>query len=151
MPTFRETPYSAFTFLVELLPGTGKNPDGGFQEVSGASREITVAEHRFGNAATNYVTKIPGIYKAGDVTLKRGLMGATNLWEWLDEAAAGKLSAKRNIEIKLMSEDRAAVVCTWKLISSFPIKWMMPALNARGGGEAAVEELTISAEEIQQS
>ena len=122
MPIFRDTPYSAFNFLVELQPGQGQEVIAGFAEVSGLNSEITVAEHRFGNAATNYVTKIPGIYKAGDITLKRGLIGAENLWLWLEETRTGLLTAKRNIQVKLQNEDRSEVVLTWNLLNCFPIK-----------------------------
>ncbi|MEM1265903.1 MAG: phage tail protein [Pseudomonadota bacterium] len=151
MPVFRATPYSAFNFLVELEPGQGTETIAGFAEVSGLMSEITVAEHRFGNASTNYVTKIPGIYKAGDVMLKRGLIGAENLWDWLSETKQGLLSAKRNIQIKMQNEDRSEVVVTWNLIACFPIKWTGPTLSAKGGGEVAMEEMTLCAEEILQS
>ena len=151
MPILRPTPYSAFNFLVEPEPGQGKEVIAGFAEVSGLNSEVTVAEHRFGNAATNYVAKVPGIYKAGDVTLKRGLIGAENLWAWLEETRNGLLTAKRNIEVKLQNEDRSEVVVTWKLVACFPIKWTGPSLSAKGGGDVAMEELTLCAEEILQS
>ena len=150
MPVFRETPYSAFNYLVELEPGQGTEIIAGFTEAAGLVVEFTVAEHRFGNAATNHVTKIPGIYKAGDVTLKRGLIGADNLWNWLAETKNGLLTAKRNIEIKLQNESRSEVVVTWKLMSCFPMKWTGPSLTAKGGGDVAMEELTLSVEEILQ-
>jgi len=151
MPIFRDTPYSAFNFLVELQPGQGQEVIAGFAEVSGLNWEITVAEHRFGNATTNYVTKIPGIYKAGDITLKRGLIGAENLWLWLEETRTGLLTAKRNIQVKLQNEDRSEVVLTWNLVNCFPIKWTGPSLSAKGGGDVAMEEMTLCAEEILQS
>ncbi|MEM7422741.1 MAG: phage tail protein [Pseudomonadota bacterium] len=151
MPVFRSTPYSAFNFLVELVPGQGTEVIAGFAEASNLSSEITVGEHRFGNAATNYVTKVPGIYKAGDITLKRGLIGAENLWAWLEETRAGLLTAKRNIQIKLQNEDRSEVVVTWNVVGCFPIKWAGPPLSAKGGGDLAMEEITLCAEEILQS
>ena len=76
MPTLRESPYSAFNFLVELEPGKGKDPQAGFSEVSGLNTEITVAEYRTGNDPVNHVRKQPGIFKTGDVTLKRGVASA---------------------------------------------------------------------------
>lgn len=150
MAVFRSTPYSAFNYLVELEPGQGEEVIAGFAEVSGLSAEVTVAEHRFGNAKVNYVTKVPGVTKAGDVTLKRGVIGATNLWDWLEETRAGQLSAKRNIVVKLQSEDRSEVVVSWKIIGCFPMKWTGPSLSAKGGGDVAMEELTLCAEHIQQ-
>jgi len=150
MATFRETPYSAFNFLVELEAGQGQEVQAGFAEVSGLNAEVTIAEYRSGNAAVNYVTKVPGIHKAGDVTLKRGVIGASNIWEWLDEARASRLSAKRNVVIKLLNEDRSETVLSWKLRGAMPIKWTGPSLTAKGGGDVAMEELVLAAETIEQ-
>ena len=150
MATFRETPYSAFNFLVEIEAGQGQEVSAGFAEVSGLNAEVTVAEYRNGNANTNYVTKVPGIHKSGDVTLKRGVIGATNLYDWLEQARAGSLDAKRNIVVKLLSEDRADTVVSWKLRGVLPIKWTGPTLTAKGGGDVAMEEMVLSVETLEQ-
>lgn len=151
MATFRETPYSAFNFQVELEPGQGAEVQAGFAEVSGLNAEVTIAEYRNGNSAVNYVSKFLGIHKAGDVTLKRGVIGHQNLYEWLEIVRAGKVSeAKRNIVIKLMSEDRSETVVAWKVRGAMPIKWTGPTLTAKGGGDVAMEELVLSVETIEQ-
>ncbi len=151
MATLRETPYSAFNFMVELEPGQGSEVQAGFAEVSGLNAEVTIAEYRNGNAPVNYVSKIPGIHKAGDVTLKRGIIGAQNIYQWLETVRAGKLSeSKRNLVIKLMSEDRSEAVLTWKLRGAMPIKWTGPTLTAKGGGDVAMEELVLSVETLEQ-
>ncbi len=150
MAVFRETPYSAFNFLVEIESGQGQEVVAGFAEASGLNAEVTIAEYRAGNAAVNYVTKIPGIHKTGDVSMKRGLIGAENIWQWLDQTRSGSMEGKRNIVIKLQNEDRSETVVSWKLIGCFPMKWTGPTLNAKGGGDVAMEELTICAEHITQ-
>lgn len=151
MAVFRETPYSAFNFLVDLEPGQGSEVQAGFSEVSGLNAEVTVAEYRAGNDRVNYVRKVPGIHKAGDVTLKRGVIGAQNLYEWLEMGRTGKISeAKRDIVVKLQSEDRADTVVSWKLRGAMPIKWTGPTLTAKGGGDVAIEELVLSVETIEQ-
>lgn len=150
MAVFRETPYSAFNYQVELEPGQGEQVDAGFSDVSGLNAEVTIAEYRNGNSKVNHVSKIPGIHKAGDVTLKRGVIGAQNLWTWLDEARQGKLSAKRNVSIKLMNEDRSETVVTWRLKNAMPIKWTGPTLTGKGGGDVAIEELVLSVEMVDQ-
>lgn len=150
MAIFRETPYSAFNYVVELEPGQGDQVDAGFSDVSGLNAEVTIAEYRNGNAKVNHVTKIPGIHKAGDVTLKRGVIGAQNLYEWLDLARQGKLAAKRSISIKLLNEDRSDTVVTWRLKNAMPIKWTGPSLTGKGGGDVAIEELVLSVETIEQ-
>ncbi len=151
MAVFRETPYSAFNFLVDLEPGQGEEVQAGFSEVSGLNAEITVAEYRAGNDRVNYVRKVPGIHKAGDVTLKRGVIGAQNLYEWLELGRTGKLAqVKRDIVVKLQSEDRGGIVVSWKLRGAMPIKWTGPTLTAKGGGDIAIEELVLSVETIEQ-
>lgn len=151
MPVFRETPYSAFNFLVELDPGQGQEVVAGFSEVSGLNAEVTIAEYRNGNAKTNYVNKVPGMHKAGDVTLKRGVIGAENIWEWLDAVRAGKLAdAKRDVMVKMLSEDRGETVLSWKLRGAMPIKWTGPTLTAKGGSDVAMEELVLAVETIDQ-
>lgn len=150
MAVFRETPYSAFNYVVELEPGQGEQVDAGFSDVSGLNAEVTIAEYRNGNSKINHVTKIPGIHKAGDVTLKRGIIGAQNLWNWLDEVRQGKLSGKRNVSIKLLNEDRSDTVVTWRLKNAMPIKWTGPTLTGKGGGDVAIEELVLSVETVDQ-
>ncbi len=151
MPTFRDIPYSAFNFLVELESGQGKEVSAGFSDVSGLSAEVTVAEYRAGNEANNYVRKVPGINKASDVTLKRGVTGSENIWKWLKEAREGSPSVKRDVTIKLLSENRDEVVVTWLLRGAIPIKWTGPSLAAKGGGDVAMEELVLSIESIEES
>ncbi len=151
MPTLRESPYAAFNFLVEIEPGKGKDPQAGFSEVSGLNTEITVAEYRAGNDAVNHVRKLPGVFKTGDVTLKRGVIGASNLYEWLDATRTGNLSkAKRDVVIKLLDESRANTVVSWKLRGAMPMKWTGPTLSAKGGTDVAIEELVLSVEQVDQ-
>lgn len=150
MAVFRETPYSAFNYVVELEPGQGDQVDAGFSDVSGLNAEVTIAEYRNGNSKVNHVSKIPGIHKAGDVTLKRGIIGAQNLWEWLDEVRQGKLSGKRNVTIKLLNEDRSDIAVTWRLKNAMPIKWTGPTLTGKGGGDVAIEELVLAVEMVDQ-
>lgn len=153
MPVPRPTPYSAFNFLVGI-EGIDETADvGGFSEVSGLNTEVTIAEYRAGNAKVNYVTKVLGVNKSGDVTLKRGVMGAQNIYEWLNAARAGDIKAKKaSVTIKLLNEQRdEQPVVTWTLKGVTPIKWTGPTLTAKGGGDVAIEELVMSVEYIEQS
>jgi phage tail-like protein len=152
MAELRETPYSVFNYLVNLGDGSEATVLGGFSEVSGLNAEVTIAEYRNGNAKTNYVTKVPAITKAGDVTLKRGVIGASNIYDWLQQVRQGDVNAKRNVQIKLTDENPAntAAVVTWKLIGAMPIKWTGPTLTAKGGNDVAIEELVLAVEHIEQ-
>jgi phage tail-like protein len=153
MAELRETPYGVFNYLVSI-PGTDEiSFEAGFTGVEGLNIEVTTAEYRNGNAPTNYVTKVPAVNKAGDVTLKRGVIGAQNLYDWLQLARNGDLSAKRNIEVKLIDENPAnqSPVVTWKLFGAMPIKWTGPTLTAKGGTDVAIEELVVMVEYVEQS
>ncbi len=147
----RDIPYSAFNYLVNLGDGSEATVLGGFSEVSGLNAEVTVAEYRNGNARTNYVTKIAGIHKAGDVTLKRGVIGGQNLYEWLERVRSGDVKAKQDVEIKLLDETRSITGVTWRLKAAMPIKWTGPTLTAKGGTDVAMEELVLACETIEQS
>jgi phage tail-like protein len=78
------------------------------------------------------------------------VIGADNIWSWLKEARTANPNIKRNVVIKLMSEDRGDVVVEWKLRGAMPIKWTGPTLTAKGGGDVAMEELVLSVEVIEQ-
>jgi len=138
----RDTPYGAFNFQVDLGGGVA----GGFSDVSGLVTEMTMAEYRNGNEAENHVRKIPGVHKVGDVTLKRGLIGSKDLFDWINETRTEGYKAKRTVTIHLMDESRNGPVATWKLQGVAPLKFTGPTLAGKGGGDVAMEELVLSCE-----
>ncbi|MEP4888897.1 MAG: phage tail protein [Aliiglaciecola sp.] len=144
MATFREDPYSAFNFLVSLNDGQESELVGGFSDVSGLGVEVSYAEYRNGNEKVNTVRKIANTFKVDDITLKRGLIGSTALWEWLTNVSAGA-HEPRLVVITLLDEARDAVA-SWELRNAQPKKWTGPTLAAKGGGEVAMEELSLVCE-----
>src|SRR6187399_3413186 len=97
MAVLRDRPYTQFNFLVDLGNGVTEGPGAGFQEVSGIGMEVTVAEYRNGNSKENSVMKITGLNKATDVTLKRGIIGLRDLYDWLNDIRNGDQSALRTV------------------------------------------------------
>jgi len=148
MAVLRERPYVQFNFLVDLGTGNTNGPEAGFQECSNIGMEVTVAEYRNGNEKENSVRKITGLNKSTDVTLKRGVIGSLNLYQWLDDIRNGNQGALRNVTIQLQSEDHTAVVQTWKLMRARIIKHVSGPLNAKGT-DVAMEELTLSYERLE--
>lgn len=153
MPTPRDRPYSAFNFLVSIGGTDTNEPIAGFQEVSGLGIEITMQEYRAGNWPENSSIKINGMHKITDVTLKRGVIGTVDLYDWLDQVRLGGQGegddqALRTIVITLQSEDRTAEAMAWKLSRARPIKYTGPAFNGKGT-DVAVEELVLAAEQIE--
>ena len=147
MPT-RDTPFGAYNFLVEFDGNEAANSAlGGFSDVSGLGTEITLMEYRQGNDRENRVRKIPALHKASDVTLKRGIMGLTNFWQWVSITRADP-THKRNVTIALQDEV-GNVVLKWKLVNARPMKWTGPTLAAKGGSDVAMEELVLASEGIE--
>ena len=147
MAEMRERPYSQFNFLVDLGTGDTATPLAGFQEASGFGIEITVAEYRNGNEKDNAPRKITGMYKVTDITLKRGLIGALDLYEWLDQVRTGSQEALRTVTIQLLSEDRNTTAMEWKLTNARPMKYTGPSLNGKGT-DVAIEELVLAYERM---
>ena len=148
MATPRERPYVQFNFLVNLGDGVTEGPKAGFQEVSGIGMEVTVSEYRAGNAKENSVMKITGMNKATDVTMKRGVIGSLDLYEWLNQIRNGDQNSKRTVTIQLQNEDHSQVVQTCKLLRARIIKHTSGPLNARGG-DVAIEEMVLAYERLE--
>lgn len=142
----RDNPYIAFNFLVDLGTGDTGSVQAGFQEVSGLNMEIKLADYRNGNEPVNRVRKVIGMHSFGDVTLKRGLIGVLDLWEWGRQARDGDQAAARNVTIQMMDEAHNGVVMTWRLTNARPMRYTAPSLNAKSGTEVAIEELVLSVE-----
>lgn len=147
MAEFRDRPYGQFNFLVDLGTGDTASAQAGFQEVSGLGMEITVAEYRNGNEKDNAPRKMTGMYKVPDITLKRGVIGALDLYQWLDEVRAGSQSSLRTVTIQLQNEDHSSVVMEWKLTNARPTKYTGPSFNGKGT-DVAIEELVLACERI---
>jgi len=145
MPTFRQNPYGAFNFIVTLGGTQGDGGEGtiigGFSDVSGLGTDVSYSEYRNGNERFNTVRKIPNTHKPDDVTLKRGVVGSDDLWVWLKGVRDGTADP-RNVTIFLLDEARNPVV-TWTLRNAQPKKWTGPTLAAKGGGDVAMEEISL--------
>ena len=126
MANAKPRPYSQFNFLVDFGPAHG--PHAAFQEFSN-------------------VEKITGVNKATDVTMKRGVVSASTLQDWLDDIRKKHKRARRNVKVTLQDE-RNRVAQTWTLLGSVIIKHIGPPLNATGT-DVAIEELVLSCERIE--
>lgn len=148
MATLRERPYVQFNFLVDLGTGNTNGPEAGFQEISGIGMEVTVSEYRNGNHKENSVMKITGMNKSTDVTMKRGVIGSLNLYQWLNDIRNGSESSLRTVTIQLQNEDHTNVVTTWKLMRARIIKHTSGPLNAKGT-DVAMEEMVLAYERLE--
>lgn len=146
MATQRNNPYGAFNFLVSLGDGDEASVIAGFSDVSGLGTEINYSEYRNGNDPVNTVRKVPNTFKQEDVTLKRGLMGSTDLFKWIKDVREGA-DGRRTVTITVLDEARKPVAA-FRLANAQPKKWVGPTLAAKGGGEVAMEELHLAHEGV---
>ena len=147
MAVLRERPYAQFNFLVDLGTGNTDGPEAGFQECSEIGMSVDVIEYRNGNEKANEVRKLTGLARYPDVTLRRGIIGSLDLYEWLDQIRNGDANAVRNVTIRLQNEDRQ-VVQTWHLRRARIVKHVSGPLNAQGC-DVAIEELTLAYERLE--
>lgn len=149
MAVQRDNPYGAFNFrLTADRFGDAGSVRAGFQEISGLGMEVTIAEYRNGNEPENHVRKMNGLYKVPDVTLKRGLIGATAFFDWIKDTRDGAQNVFATVKIELLDEAHAGTVMTWILTNARPMKYTAPSLNAKTGTDVAMEELVLSCEKI---
>ncbi|MGF1609188.1 MAG: phage tail protein [Kiloniellales bacterium] len=144
MAVFRENPYSRFNFLVNLGTGDEGSVRGGFAEVTGLSLEVQVIEYRNGNERRNAPRKLPGLAKVGEITLKRGVIGSNDLFDWLRTARDG-MPERRDVTVQLQSEDRTTVAQEWRLLNAWPTRYRGPELSATTN-DVAIEELVLTCE-----
>ena len=148
MAVQRERPYAQFNFLVDLGTGTTDGPQAGFQECSEIAMSVGVIEYRNGNERENGVRKLTGLARYPDVTLRRGIIGSLDLYQWLNDIRDGNQAAYRTVRVQLVTEDHTSVVQEWKLLRARIIKHVSGPLNARGS-DVAMEELTLAYERLE--
>jgi phage tail-like protein len=148
MAVLRDRPYAQFNFLVDLGTGKTDGPEAGFQECSEIGMSVDVIEYRNGNDKENSVRKITGLNKATDVTLKRGVIGSLDLYQWLDQIRNGDQGALRTVSIRLLNEDHSAVVQEWKLLRARIVKHVSGPFNAKAS-DVAMEELVLAYERLE--
>src|SRR5215212_4262516 len=148
MAVFRDKPYAQFNFLIDLGTGDPGAVDAGFQECSAISTTVDVIEYRNGNDKQNNPRKITGLNRVADVTLRRGLIGSLQLYQWLDQVRNGDQNAIRTVTIQLQSDDRTAIAMTWNLRAARIVKYSTGPLNALGT-DVAIEEITLAYERLE--
>jgi phage tail-like protein len=147
MAVQRDRPYAQFNFLVDLGTGNTDGPHAGFQECSEIGMSVDVVEYRNGNEKENGVRKLTGLARYPDVTLKRGIIGSLDLYQWLDDIRNGNQAALRTVVVQLMNEDHSAVVQEWKLIRARAVRHVSGPLNAKDSN-VAMEEITLAYERL---
>ena len=147
MAILRDAPYGNQHFRVDL--GTGDaGPAAGFSHIELPDISIDVIEYRTGSDKESGARKLPGLAHYNNVTLKRGVIGSLDLYNWINQVRNGDANARRTVTISLLSEDLTSVVLTWKLLRAWPVKYSFGDLDAKGT-DVAMEELVLAYERLE--
>jgi phage tail-like protein len=98
-----------------------------FSEVSGLSVEIMLEDVEEGGH-NEFVHRLPGRSKVGNITLKRGLTKSNDFLKWSLRIAAGTIERK-NVSVVLYNLDGTEEM-RWELLEAFPVKWSGPMFKA---------------------
>lgn len=139
MPVQRENPYANYNFAVDL----GGGDELWFSEVDLPSGELEVIEYREGADKTSAARKLPGRARYPNVTLRRGVAGRLELFQWWDALRDGGLD-RRTVAITLLDEQRNPVQ-RWVLRNAWPAKLEYSRLDALGN-EVVIETLELAHE-----
>ncbi len=116
----------------------------GFTEVSGLDVETEVVEYRHGASPEYHKTKMPGMQKYSNITLKRGTFASDNeYFDWWNTVKLNKIE-RRDITISLLNEEHSPIV-VWKVKNAWPTKVQSTDLKA-DGNEVAIETLELAHE-----
>lgn len=134
-------PPVGFHFVVafELFPQTPF--EFGFQEVSGLSVSMETESYKEGGE-NRFVHQLPIRSQYEDLVLKRGLLTASGIILWCNEAIYSFVFKPINILISLQNENHIPVY-SWYIINAFPKKWSVSNFNA-SENSIVVESLTLS-------
>src|SRR5688572_18544460 len=138
MPTKEPRPASYFRLSLG-----GKETAGVFKEASGFDSETEVVEHKFTNERGQpQVRKVAGGTKWSNITLKRGVDEALDIWKWRDtviKEGADKARVDGKIELLDIS---GSPIATYQFKQGWPIKYVAATLDA-STNNVAMEELQI--------
>ena len=132
-------PYRNFRFRLEI---DGLDA-GSFSEVSGFDATMDVVEYRAGDDPAITPTKLPGLIKYGNITLKWGSSETMVLYDWLIDITEGTLE-KKTVTLTALDEE-GSPAASWRCINAWPVKYTAPDFNGTSS-EIAVETIELAHE-----
>lgn len=119
---------------------------GAFRECTGLGSENEVVEYKASGQKGEFVIKkVPGRLKWNNITLKRGITDAMDMWQWRKLVEQGKISDARKNGTITMYNQQGDAVAKWNFTNAWPSKLSGPSANA-GNNEVAIEELELTHE-----
>jgi phage tail-like protein len=116
-------PYVGFRFRVEVL---GLQV-AGFSQIGGLEREVQTEDFREGGV-NDYVHKLATVTRYPNLSLRRGIADATELWQWHQDVVNGKIE-RRQISV-VLTDALGSAKWRWVFEKAYPVKWSGSELNA---------------------
>ena len=114
-------------------------------DVTGIDISVEVHEYREGTFPENYVRKIPGLRKFGNITLKGGVVTDNySFFEWINQDPP----EQKNVTIEAMDWDMSTPLATWKAEGAFPVKYTGPEFSGTKS-EITFESLELAIEKLE--
>ena len=132
-------PYRNFRFRLEI---DGLDA-GSFSEVSGFDATMDVVEYRAGDDPAITPTKLPGLIKYGNITLKWGAAETMVLYDWLIDITEGTIE-KKKVTLTALDEE-GSPAASWRCINAWPVKYTAPDFNGTSS-EIAIETIELAHE-----
>ncbi|MCO4763333.1 MAG: phage tail protein [Myxococcales bacterium] len=129
-----------FNFKIEIEGVT----TGAFRNVEGLDSETEIVEYQDGDDLI--LRKRPGRTKYSNVTLKRGYINNTELWEWRKAVIEGKVQRKSG-SIILCADDGTEIM-RYNFFEAWPTKWKGFSLDGKGT-DVNVEEMELAVEKLE--
>jgi phage tail-like protein len=149
MAVFRDNPYASNNFLVDLGTGDEGSVEAGLLEVVFPEARLSVQNYRAGNDKTTEPRKLLAQTEYGNLILRRAGIGSLSWYTWWNAARNGDVkNVVRNVAVRLLSEDRAGAVLTWKFIHARPVCHQFSSLHALGAG-SQLETLELAFERLE--
>ncbi len=118
-------------------------------EVSGLKLEQDVIELKQNTADGKYVIKkLPGRFKAGEVTLTRGLTGDNSFEKWVKDSRFGKMGAARKGGAIIVYDYEGQAMKRYKLTNAWPKSLEIGSLKA-GDTSVLTEKLVVTYENLE--
>ncbi|EKU91186.1 phage tail protein [Bacteroides oleiciplenus] len=115
-------------------------------EVSGLETEYDMIEYRAGDSPIFTKQKMPGMRKASDVTLKKGVFKDDKaMWDWINGIKLNTIK-RATVTISLLDESGKPVK-TWELTNAWPKKITVEGFKS-DGNTAAIETLILAHEGV---
>ena len=113
--------------------------EGYFASVTGFSSQADVLEYPEGGQNT-FVHRLPTRVKQGNITLKRGVIPDSVLYEWFQKST---VQVEPVTLVITLLDTAMKPVKVWNLINAYPVKWTGGDLNA-SSTEILTESLEVA-------